>query len=338
MVPHFRDNNYNEGMYAGIGEVTSLLSNPEYYDELRSEMSRSGDDWQAFKLAYYIVGSIIFLIAFFYNNSQGFANSQKPKNSKHLAMRLKRWEWVVEFGLVPAFIPIYFEFTKGFYPILFTIGAVYVYFILTLVHKRIRMNSLVSTYDKKYFKITELFSHYQTFWLVMGILFPVPMLLHYFIYVARKNFYRNHPRNCPQCDSPMQKLDEQADDEYLKKNQVFEEQLKSVDYDVWLCSNCQHTSTYNFVSRSTKYSACPKCKTMALYTKSTRTVVSATYESTGTGEKVEECKFCKKQVVSSYSIPMLTRSSNSDGSSGGSSSGGSWGGGSSGGGGASSSW
>jgi uncharacterized protein len=86
-----------------------------------------------------------------------------------------------------------------------------------------------------------------------------------------------------------------------------------------------------------RYEDCPKCKTLAFYTKSSRTVRSASYTSGGEGERTKLCKFCQHSAISSYSIPMLVRSTSSS-SSGSSSSGGSWGGGSSSGGGASSSW
>ena len=35
-------------------------------------------------------------------------------------------------------------------------------------------------------------------------------------------------------------LDEQADDAHLDTGQRFEEQLESVDYDVWVCPTCQY--------------------------------------------------------------------------------------------------
>jgi uncharacterized protein len=164
------------------------------------------------------------------------------------------------------------------------------------------------------------------------------MLFILFHYLGRKKFYRNHPRDCKSCGKPLGKIDEVTDDQYLQKGQVMEEQLKSVDYDVWLCSGCQSTEVWNYINRFSKYDPCPKCKTRTLYKESDRTITSPTYDSTGTGEITKRCKFCNHVDVSTYTIAKRTppSSSSSGGSSG--SSGGSWGGGSSGGGGASSSW
>jgi uncharacterized protein len=160
-------------------------------------------------------------------------------------------------------------------------------------------------------------------------------LIHYPLYLRRMTYYRNHPRDCEKCGKPVHKLDERADDAYLSKEKVFEEGLKSVDYDVWLCDHCGTYFELMYPNRSSKYSHCPKCKTKAWYLKSNRTIESPTTSSSGTGEKVHECKFCSHQVVSTYTIAQLSDSSSSDS---GGSSGGSFGGGSSGGGGASSSW
>lgn len=194
--------------------------------------------------------------------------------------------------------------------------------------------------SKNYFAAATFFNEYQVYWLVMGILVPFPFLLLYFQYRGRKSYFRNHPRACQSCSQPAKKLDEKADDQYLKKYQVFEEGLKSVDYDVWLCTSCSATQVLNFVNRFSKYDRCPYCSAKAMYTESRHTTVQPTYTSSGTGQQTDTCKFCQKKKVTTYSIAKLERSdsSSSGGSSSGGSSGGSWGGGSSGGGGASSSW
>lgn len=133
------------------------------------------------------------------------------------------------------------------------------------------------------------------------------------------------------------KLNEKLDDNYLEAGEVFEENLGSVDYDVWECLNCKSIEKISYESRSTKYTDCPKCNTKALRSISRRTIEHPSYTSSGRGEEIKQCKFCQHKVTSTYSIPKLTTSSSSS-SSGGGSSRSSFGGGSSGGGGSSSSW
>lgn len=133
----------------------------------------------------------------------------------------------------------------------------------------------------------------------------------------------------------MQKLNEHADNAYLEKGKIREEELKSIDYDVWVCTQCDAHDVYNFPNENTKYEKCPQCKFSTYHQVSNKTIRAATQSSSGTGEEVKACKFCGHRHVRTYSIARLSSSSSS---SGGSSGGGSWGGGGSGGGGASSSW
>jgi uncharacterized protein len=148
-------------------------------------------------------------------------------------------------------------------------------------------------------------------------------------------FLREHPRNCAQCGKSASKLTEQTEDPFLNKKQIFEENLKSVDYDVWKCSDCGAAQVFRYPNPKTTYEECPKCETLAYYVSSTKTIRSATESREGLKEETKLCKYCKFKNVRQYTTPKL--SSSSSGGSGGSS-GGSWGGGSSGGGGASSSW
>lgn len=347
MVPQFKVEDYDRGILAGVEEVVAILSDPAYADEVRDESRREEDGWNAFFMLALIGGGILFLIWFLVLNGKGrFADSKKKQKTKDLypEMRLKRSDWLIEFGLIPFGFLFLFDFLRldTDNHVLLFLEVLYGYYLVTLLHKIVRMRKVVNRFlaEKNYYGAAQFYQEYQGFWLFMGILFAVPMLLFFFVYLGRKRFFRNHPRDCQNCGKPMHKLDERADDQYLKKAQIFEEQLGSVDYDVWLCDACKSTETWNYVSRSSKYDACPSCRTRAFFKESDRTIVSPTYESTGTGQITKKCKYCNHIDVSTYTISKLTPpSSSSDSSGGGSgSSGGSWGGGSSGGGGASSSW
>jgi uncharacterized protein len=211
--------------------------------------------------------------------------------------------------------------------------------MLTLFHRLWRMKKVINRFLKiqDYYEIVEFLRKQQWYWLFMAILFPLPFALYFFYHLGRKRIYRNHPRKCKKCQGAMHKLDEKTDDEFLSQGQQMEEKLRSVDYDVWKCEACASIAVWFYLNRHSKYEPCPKCKTIAYCSISTRTVVSATYSSSGSGEEIHACKFCGHQQKSTYTIAQLVRSTSSS-SSGSSSSGGSWGGGRSGGGGASSSW
>lgn len=347
MIPYFKVEDYNQGMLSGINKLSFVLTNPKFLDELRDESRKADSGWDVFFFIILIVGSITFLIWFLVMQlAHKFADSKKYDKKKvtYPEMRMKRLEWIILFGIIPFGILLFYNYATidtSNYILSFCI-VIYGYFILTLIYKRIRMKKVVDRLLAKndFHGATEFFQSYQTYWLVMSILF-LPVLVLFFLFLGRKKYFRNHPRNCKSCGTPLRKLDEKADDQYLKKSQVFEEELKSVDYDVWLCSNCNRTEILNYVNRFSKYDACPQCKARAFFKESDRTLSPASYTSTGTGQITKKCKFCNHIDVSTYTIAMLTppsSSSDSSGSSSSSSSSGSWGGGSSGGGGANSSW
>lgn len=336
MVPLFKEDRNDEAMMAGVDKVITMLTDPNYADEVMMKEVRS-DGWDIFFRTVLPFGCLGLLIGYIIKRDK-FLKPGKAPSTPMEEMRMSKAAWIAEFGVIPIGILLVFEFSPMLNPILESLAALYGYFLLTLIHKRIRMNSVVRGHKKaeRYKRIVDFLESYRIEWLIWGILYPIPFLPHYFFYRHSMTFYRNHPRKCRKCGQPARKLDEQADDAYLSKEKIFEEGLKSTDYDVWLCDSCGNYFELIYRNRFSKYNPCPKCKTKAYYLKGNRTVVSPTTSSSGKGEKTHECKFCGHTVVSTYSIARLSSSSSSGG--GGGSSGGSFGGGSSGGGGASSSW
>jgi uncharacterized protein len=147
-----------------------------------------------------------------------------------------------------------------------------------------------------------------------------------------RRWRRYRPRRCPQCHSRMRRLSDVEDDESLQMGQLKEEQIGSVDYDVWKCPSCSHQFTLRYAKWFSQYAKCPQCSNR---TKSSteRVINAATTSSSGTARVLEKCAFCSFTNEYTKELPRITQSSSS--SSSGGSGGSSFGGGSSGGGGAS---
>lgn len=142
---------------------------------------------------------------------------------------------------------------------------------------------------------------------------------------------RYKKRRCPIDGTKMQLLAEHWDDQHLKDGERIEEDLKSVDYDVWLCPKCEHLTIEAYKAWFTPYSACRSCGFKTL--EGTTTVLSsATTSSTGLKRIDYDCHNCSEQYSIKKVIPRVSQSSSSSGG------GSSFGGGSSSGGGASGSW
>jgi uncharacterized protein len=144
-------------------------------------------------------------------------------------------------------------------------------------------------------------------------------------------YRRRRPKRCPNGHGLMTRLDESGDDAHLDAGQRMEEQLESVDYDVWVCPTCQYALTIPHRAWFSRYSMCKSCKRRTLETE-TRTLRRATTMSEGLQEITERCRNCAWTRTYTRTVPRVVQSSgSSSGSSGG---GGSFGGGSAGGGGA----
>jgi uncharacterized protein len=148
--------------------------------------------------------------------------------------------------------------------------------------------------------------------------------------VAR--YRRRRPRKCPNGHGLMTRLDERADDAHLDAGQRMEEQLESVDYDVWVCPTCQYALVAPHRAWFSRYSTCKSCKRRTLETQ-TRTLRTATTVSEGVQQITERCRNCAFTRTYTRTVPRVVQSSSSSGGSSGGG-GGSFGGGSAGGGGA----
>jgi len=153
--------------------------------------------------------------------------------------------------------------------------------------------------------------------------------------VGFRKWRRLHPRRCPQCRARMTRLDEVQDDAHLSKGELAEEQVGSVDYDVWQCPSCGHHLTLRYPKWLSQYGPCPQCHNRTLQSTS-ETIEAATTSHAGSARVTETCGFCTYTHAFTKTLPQISESSSS--SSGGGSSSSSFGGGSSGGGGASRSY
>ena len=163
---------------------------------------------------------------------------------------------------------------------------------------------------------------------------------------------------CANCKKPMKKVDDSIIQSTLSKPEQVAQQLGSVKFEGWTCSECSQQLTglrfhrIAYDSYSPKFRQCPTCQELTV-TQTRKTLKHATEYSSGIRLISEKCHCCDYYTEWEETIPRLPpppppSSSSSDGSSfssggsfsggGGSSGGGDFGGGSSGGGGAGGSW
>lgn len=181
--------------------------------------------------------------------------------------------------------------------------------------------------------------------LTLGMALPALLIMRY---KARR--LRRHSRKCPNCNTPMQLVDEEHDNDYLTHAQDVEEKLDSIDYDVWLCPSCHATEVLPYINLHNNYTVCPRCKARAVSIVDSRVTVPPTTRREGVRTTTYVCKACGNREDKSSRIPRRTDDSaaiaagailgslSGRGGGGGGFSGGSFGGGLTGGGGASGGW
>ena len=341
MVPQFKAGNYDQGILEGVKATVDILSNPENSKIAAELKANIASEAQQERLALIVtIGSfyLLFILIFFINKKR---KKSFRKIGATTSADISQAKWLVIYLLLPVLFSLYmYSFYTGDHFILSFFLGCYFIAMLFLAEKRIRINQSLAQKEVEgdYYENYKRYKASHSSWWIAALFFPLVFVFYMIFYEFKKRAMRNHPRNCKHCSHELHKLSETEDDEYLSKTQLLEENLKSIDYDVWLCKNCEAKEVYNFVNYSSKYTNCSKCGVKAFYLYSDKTIVSATYSSSGTGCKTYLCKNCHYQKESSYTIAMKEASSSSSSSGSGGSSGGSWSGGSSGGGGSGSSW
>lgn len=351
MVPRFKEGNYDQGMLDGIKAITDILQNKEnssYFTEMTNlESSETSGSSNAFPIFLAIAWLVTALIVF----SQKVSNKSFkdlyakafPEEKDKVSLVISKGRWALLYVVIPIAMLAYLSFDAS----ASVVGFMYLYLAFIFIEKRIRANAWHKTNSKgkDYYTTYQSYTKSHKYWWWVALFFPFPFLFYLFYYLSKKTRLRNHPRNCQGCATPMTKLSEQQDDQFLSKSQVLEEQLKSVDYDVWYCNTCTSREILSFTNLLSRYSTCDRCNSRTYYLDRDVTLVAATYDSSGTGRKTYLCKYCGHSKNETYTIAQKVSSTSSDSSSsssyssssdsGGSSS---WDGGSSGGGGSGSSW
>jgi uncharacterized protein len=127
--------------------------------------------------------------------------------------------------------------------------------------------------------------------------------------VGTMKWRRYHARKCPRCGRQMRRLSESDDRSHLDPGRRKEEELESVDYDVWVC-DCGNELQLPYKATFTNYSNCRECGRRTA--KAERTILSAaTTVSSGMAEDRFTCSNCGATWTVTVVLPMISTSSSS---------------------------
>lgn len=139
-----------------------------------------------------------------------------------------------------------------------------------------------------------------------------------------RRWRRRRPRTCPKCGRTMYRLEERQDDAQLSRGQGMEEELKSVDYDVWECQCGEHL-VLPYKAIFSRYSKCRECG-FRTASSSRRVIVPASTSSSGMAKDTYRCKQCDATWTVDVVLPRIEESSSSSSGGGGGGGGSSFGG------------
>lgn len=143
----------------------------------------------------------------------------------------------------------------------------------------------------------------QALW-VFTFVFPFPLIyLLFYMFRFRRSVRYNAPI-CGLCGIPMHVLSEAEEDTYLTYNQQAEENLHSVDYDVWICPQCGAKRIFSYPdSNSKKYKKCPFCGSHSYRFLREVILTPPTALTNGRGAKIYRCDVCKHEKRVEFTIP-----------------------------------
>ena len=136
---------------------------------------------------------------------------------------------------------------------------------------------------------------------------------------AIRSLSRYRRRKCSKCGTGMTLLNEGADDASLSPTERLEEQLGSVDYDIWTCPTCPYVEKSRYGAFFTSYATCPRCQAVTKSQTVSRLQAPTTF-STGLERVNERCQACGWEKAFERVIPAIPVQSDSSDSSSSSSS------------------
>lgn len=349
LVPHFREGDYNAGILAAMGAIHELLLSPDGARELRAELRKPSffDRYSDILISIPVIALSVFAV---FRWIDFVARKQVIKSKRRKKVGQTGWSVIGGCGCV---ILILFV---GVFALWFVGRAPEVIFQLKLVpwYAAFAASIAISIkyakgeeYVRKAYRdeknrLSALTAYHRK--LIVPMLIGPFALISFFSFLRRRKTMQERfvP---PDASSNWTRLDRDKLNKktaLLNNGQLTEERLLSRSYQLW---EHQQTGEIKAISwpgiRTKNFTECPACHYRAFKKPYVKTIKSATSQSPGSGERVQECENCGHRVsLGTVVIPRKTRrtSSGGGGSSSGGGSGGSFGGGSSGGGGAGGRW
>lgn len=146
--------------------------------------------------------------------------------------------------------------------------------------------------------------------LIIGVIVSNMLRFYYPFYIEKRlKKLRYKPRISPKSGKPMKLLSEAEEDVYLDEGMQAEENVYSIDYDVWIDEENDYTQIEKY-SGHLHALKCPECNYQTLKVTREEILEAPTLQDEGQLMKFYKCGYCSHKVKRSFRVARLTEDDN----------------------------
>lgn len=141
--------------------------------------------------------------------------------------------------------------------------------------------------------------------LIVGVIVQNLLKFYYPFHIEKRlKKLRYQPRISPKSGKPMKLLSEEEEDVYLDEGMQAEENVFSIDYDVWVDEETGYTKIEKYAGHLHAIQ-CPECNYQTLRVTKEEIVLSPTTEEEGELEKYFDCGYCGYKTKRAFRVAKL---------------------------------
>jgi len=146
--------------------------------------------------------------------------------------------------------------------------------------------------------------------LIIGVFISNLLKFYYPFYIEKRlRRLRYKPRKSPKTGKPMKLLSEEEEDVYLDEGMQAEENVFSVDYDVWIDEETGFTKIEKYAGHLVALQ-CPECSYQTLKVVKEEILESPTESEEGELMKFYKCDYCGYKERKAFRIAKITKTDN----------------------------
>jgi uncharacterized protein len=334
LVPHFKTENYDEGLYQTVSQVSQIIINhhdnpPENEDYNSSDYFTDFNtfDFVLLRMKYYAIFGLIWiiigLIVYFFLikkqrkpinemyssmtkvNENIFIHRFRPVQKLGLFKGRETLQWVLVFLIPGILLPLHmtpalaYPFLPG---IFLMIATVYIY---TVIYQTATMSIQMQLIEEASLFKDELAHNYVVYGpkLQQLVFMPIPFIL---FFTKREKMLKEaniDEAHCPTCKviSTLQATDTTS--KLLGNGYAKEQELDVFKYRIYTCPKGHIHAMRLHGHKAYSYNKCSACEFTTSSITERKTLKEATYSETGEVINSHSCLFCGFKKTETVSIP-----------------------------------